>query len=688
MKNLRTWRLALAALGLFHAWLAASISDRQGTTADEIAHIASGCAYWTENDFRLQPENGQLPQRLAALPLVASRGFTLPTLSTAPGDEANRWRHADAWGLGGDLFFTLGNQPEAILYSARLMIALLGGLAVWLIGDWSRRLFGPAAGLTSAALAALSPTMLAHAGLATSDLAGATGFLLATAAWWRLCHRVSPGRVTAAGLALGVLALSKYSVLLFGPVAGLLLALRLIRRSALPVRLARKRLRLRSAGAQALALAAAAICTVLIGWSLVWAAYGFRYEARGPRSPLDATFSVPWSEVMIEQTRDVALYMADGHSVGRSVHLAPGIVQRAVKLGRQWRLMPEAWLHGLAFVDRHSRYRPAFLEGNWEAGGWWWFFPRAFLLKSSPVELLLSVFIAAGLIAARPRSPRALRSRHKLAAPLCAALVYSCFALCSSLNIGHRHLLPVYAFGFVLAGYAIERLRLGLPRRLAACVLSLLVGGQALASFSIRPHYLAYFNFVGGGPDRGYLHLVDSSLDWGQNLPSLKLWLSTNAGDHPLFLSYFGADRPGYHGIEATRFGDTSFQPQPAFRGFVDYRPGVYVFSATMWQRVYTRVQGPWRLGYEQAYWDLVRFWHAPQPPSIDGETRDTLSPASRYERLLDYEQLRFGRLCHYLRNRSPDALVAHTFLVFNLNAADLKAALVLPLEEELPAAP
>jgi hypothetical protein len=240
----------------------------------------------------------------------------------------------------------------------------------------------------------------------------------------------------------------------------------------------------------------------------------------------------------------------------------------------------------------------------------------------------------------------------------------------------------MYAFGFVLAGFAVERLRRSLPRPFATAGIALILGGQTFASFSIRPHYLSYFNFIGGGPEQGYRHLVDSSLDWGQNLPSLKFWLEQNAGGRPVFLSYFGADRPTHYGIQATRFGDTSFQPEARSLESINYQPGLYVFSATMWQRVYTRVQGPWRRGYEEAYWAQVRFWHAPPPPGVNSTPRDTLSPADRYERLLDYEQLRFGRLCHYLQNRPPDALITHTFLVFKLDASDIKMALSGPLTD------
>src|SRR5206468_11204129 len=67
----------------------------------------------------------------------------------------------------------------------------------------------------------------------------------------------------------------------------------------------------------------------------------------------------------------------------------------------------------------------------------------------------------------------------------------------------------------------------------------------------VYPHYLAYFNELAGGPRNGYKRLVDSNLDWGQDLKGLKRWADEKRLDatHPLYLSYFGTADPRYYQI-------------------------------------------------------------------------------------------------------------------------------------------
>jgi len=71
----------------------------------------------------------------------------------------------------------------------------------------------------------------------------------------------------------------------------------------------------------------------------------------------------------------------------------------------------------------------------------------------------------------------------------------------------------------------------------------------------VRRDYLAYFNQVAAGPKNGYKHLVDSSLDWGQDLPALRSWLAQNPdrfGTGQRYLAYFGTALPEWYGIKAT----------------------------------------------------------------------------------------------------------------------------------------
>lgn len=666
MPKPRTYRLLAASfLATLHIWLAASVSRNFSCTFDEPAHLAAGVAYWREGDFRLQPENGLLPQSWLALPLVADPAFA------APPTNQSVYLGADVWSLGDQLLHRLGNDPAAVLARARFMIALLGGALVFVITLWSRSLFGPVGGLASGLLAAFSPTLLAHAGFATSDTAGALGYTAALLAYWRLCHRISPARIAVAGLAAAGLALAKYSAVLFPLVAAGLLLARLLRPADLPV--FGRRLR----GARRIpALLAASFAAVAVAWGLVWAAYGFRYAATPRDAAPDARFTKPWDDVLMTKPRGIEHLMADGSLLpGHTADLRPGAVQTVVRAAITTRLLPEAWLYGLAFVERHSRFRFAYFAGDWRGDGWSAFFPVAYLLKSTPTELAVHLLAAAGLLFA-VRRPCGRRRLYRCLPLVVGLTVYAGFAIASGLNIGHRHLLPCYALAAILAGAVAapdDRKAGGLRLALVAALLSLHLG----SSLAIRPHYLAYFNVLAGGPDGGHRYLVDSSLDWGQNLPALAKWLRDHPSPGPLHLAYFGSDDPDAYGVHARRIAEpvppgTKLAPAPA-----PLLPGRYAISATSWQRVYTRVRGPWTPAYEARYQKLRDWLPALAPAGAKvGPDGEPLSHDDLVELLVDFDHLRFGRLLHHLRARPADARVAHTWFIYEVGPAELNAAL------------
>lgn len=181
-------RLALGALVLLaalHVWLASSVSPHFGHTGDENAHLTGGYSYWTLHDYRLHPENGNLAQRWVALPLL-SQDLSFPPAAT-PG-----WSAGAYWPVSDRFLYESGNDLPRLLAAGRFMNALLGGALVLVVFGWSRSLFGPRGGWISAVLAAFCPHLLAHAGLANSDLTISLAFPLALLAWWRLLQRVTP----------------------------------------------------------------------------------------------------------------------------------------------------------------------------------------------------------------------------------------------------------------------------------------------------------------------------------------------------------------------------------------------------------------------------------------------------------------------------------------------------------------
>ena len=216
-----------AALIALHIGLAASSALQKSPTFDEGFHITAGAANWLGADYRLHSGNGVLAQAWFALPIALAPGrFQVPNPDVVIESQPVSDFHLLTIYLARVFFYEMGNAPSDILLYARSMAIALGALLCALVFAWSRRCFGPVAGLLSCALCALSPNILAHARLATSDLIFALCLLFSVGAVWRSFWKPGVGTVIGAGLALGALALTKLSALGVIPMIALLLAVR------------------------------------------------------------------------------------------------------------------------------------------------------------------------------------------------------------------------------------------------------------------------------------------------------------------------------------------------------------------------------------------------------------------------------------------------------------------------------
>ena len=160
----------------------------------------------------------------------------------------------------------------------------------------------------------------------------------------------------------------------------------------------------------------------------------------------------------------------------------------------------------------------------------------------------------------------------------------------TDVNLGYRHILPVLPYLSVLTAVTlIPLIQTGKPHRWAAGVIVGLIGWLAVTTLWLSPDFLAFFNRLAGGPDGGWRYLVDSNLDWGQDLSGLKTWMDENEVSE-VWLSYFGEARPEYYDIAYT--GLDSFPPRlmdAEARPFYphDPAPGIYAISATNLQGVH-----------------------------------------------------------------------------------------------------
>jgi len=659
----RGWQGALVAgLLLLYFIMAVSASTRRTTTFDETLHLPIGYVFWTHPNYPIAPENGIFAQAWAALPLLAD-DLHASVWDQAPRDVMDNWKR------GYQFFFQSGNDPDEMLVQARAMIALLGVALGALIYFWSRELFGIGGGLISLVLFAFCPMMLAHGALVTADLAVTLGFAATLYAFWKLSHRVSSWNLIFSLGALSFLLLTKMSSILILPMLLVMALVRLLSSRGVEIRIGGVRT---LAGWQpkiclaGILFAAHLICVM----GALWLAYNFKYTDYGMASVRNQILSTPTARVGMgtEIKTLITSAMSGSH------------------------LFPPAYMEGLSYTLITSETRSAFLCGQYSLTGWWWFFPFAFLIKTPlPILfLLLSAFAAlawwkgssrtrlAG-IGSMAESP----SFYALTPLLILGGIYGVTCLTSHLNIGLRHLLPLYPFFFILAGANVFWLRGHRP--VFTIAVGLLLAWLVVDSLAIRPSYLAFFNQLVGGPSQGYRYLVDSSLDWGQDLPALRDWLAKKSSslgpDESLYLSYLGTASPDYYGIHARRLpGEFDFDPSPAF----PLRAGIYCISATMLQTP-PMAPGPWSSAAETTYEQVrgeARQW--------DSTARD---PAAR-QRLLQergadfwnqsiqvYLGLRFSRLCAYLRLRAPDAEAGYSILIYRLSNDDIARA----LNESLP---
>ncbi len=641
-----------ALLLTIFAGLCLQVAHRSSPTFDEPEQLAIGYASLTEGIHSYSAYNLRFSQIWEALPLLAFD--PPPRLPTR--EEQKQGAQQNVY-FGRLFLFSGGRDAQQMIFASRTMVVLLSVILGWVVFSCSRRLHGGLAGLLSLTLYVCSPLVIAHSSLATTEIATALLLTLSTLACWRAIERPSPGRIALAGLATGVLLATKISGVLIVPIVALCLLVRLFP-GKVPTGFPAPR---------PLAIAGGLVAAAFLAWLVVWAVYG------GPGSA-PARNPAPWTPPSAVASK-----------------FATDLIAQA----REWRVLPEYYLFDLFAFTHTGSIRRAYLLGGYSVHGWWYFFPVAWLVKN-PLPMLfapLAAAAAAWRLRRRPSTEGGPDWRGLV--PFGAiALVYGCSAVCGNLNIGARHLLPLYPAVLVFAGYAA---RLSLPSaRLRSLLLVALFGGSAAEIALAHPHHLGYFNAIAGGSRNGYRVLVDSSSDWGEALPDIRRWLdqrqarlAPGTAPLPVHVSIFGNADFSYYGLGSDRVVQLPQYYDNRPISVYSLSPGTYVISATMLSAVYNGpYMGPWRAIYEKHYQERLHDMAELQPMLYSPETRDAFLARNDVpvwmKRLSDFDYLRFGRLCAYLRQREPDEWITPGILVYELTASDLETALSGPPPELL----
>jgi 4-amino-4-deoxy-L-arabinose transferase-like glycosyltransferase len=448
----RTQIITVGALVIIAVARIVSTYSVFNATDDESTHIAAGMEWIQEGTFHYQAEHPPLSR----VPLAIGPYWIGRRVLVAQGVTVL---------LAGNILLHKDGDYWTNLTAARIGVLPFFILATVVVFLWAKRWFSARAALWAVLLFTFLPPILAHAGLATIDMActASVGFALYQLLRWM--EEPSPLHSVFLGAAAAFAVLCKFSSvpflgLCFG---GALLYALVLKSPQLHVSLT------------GLALMVAAAYVVL------WAGYRFTWN--------------PLGELLTSVSH---------------------------------------------VVEHGTRGNEAYLLGRYSTSGWWYFFPVALAVKT-PIAFLL--FSAAGVFLALPQP----QWQRRLTVIFPAAILV--VGMATRINIGVRHVLPVYLFLAILAGHAIATfLENGL--RPVAFASMLLVAWMLIDSARTHPDYLAYFNETAGAhPEK---ILVDSDLDWGQDLHRLSLRLR-ELHVNEVNLAYFGAEPLALAGLPFSR---------------------------------------------------------------------------------------------------------------------------------------
>jgi 4-amino-4-deoxy-L-arabinose transferase-like glycosyltransferase len=396
----------------------------------------------------------------------------------------------DRWKEGNAILHSRGKYAVALTLARAgiLPFFILAAACVWL---WSARILGDHGALVAVFLFTNLPAVLAHSGIATTDMAVTAGVVFSLYRFTLWLEQPNPRNSILWGSATAVALLAKFSAFLVLPLCSLaiLLLYGISKRTLPPVRV------------KMLAIACAA------AFLLIWGAY--RFSVGRMREPVDSGLA--------GESRFWA-------AVSRVPVPAPQIGD------------------GLMLVRVLNRDgHPAYLLGELRQTGWWYFFPLALGVKTPLAMLILA---ATGFVAA-------WRARGLACAPAVCSLVILAACLPSHLNTGLRYILCVFPMLSIVAAQGVMWLwdRARLRPAAAAVVLWL-----TISSLRAHPDYIPYFNEAAGAhPER---ILVDSDLDWGQDIKRLVWKLHELKVDHVYFACLWSGDDskiglPAWDGLEA-----------------------------------------------------------------------------------------------------------------------------------------
>lgn len=486
---------------------------------DEIPHIGAGYSYIQKNDFRLNPEHPPLAKDFA--------GIALSFLPLNHSTFKTQFWNSDInsqWNFGRNLIFNSGNNAQLISHVAKIPMLIFFILSAFLIYTWTKKIYGGTkAPLLALFLFALSPTVLAHSRLVTTDIPALFGILFATYFYLKFLEHQSKKNFIIAILAFGIAQLTKFSVFLLNPMF-IVVAIAWGIRSHYEKIIEISRTLFKT------------IFIIIAGYIfIVWPVYGLHVLNYPPEL----------------QKRDTTYHLG---SYGNRL-IADRIVWTSDK--SYIRALSQYGLGVLMVTQRAIGGNDTYFLGEVSNHAWKKYFPIVYFIKE-PLSFWGLFFIAILFTTWQFKFNKYKLSHlldknfHQLVMILWI-MIYWYSSVKANLNIGVRHLLPTYGFIFILVSGQIIELGRKLwqtygrkAHKFYDLLIYGLLGWYLLENLLVFPFYLTYFNQIAGGPSGGHIYVVDSNLDWGQDAKRLANWIDANKVTK-ISLDYFGWADAGYY---------------------------------------------------------------------------------------------------------------------------------------------
>ena len=511
---------------------------------DETAHIGAAYSYVTQHEIRLNPEHPPLIKDLSGIPLLFQNLNFETSQPFWDGSLPNKWDEGQ-WAAGRHLLYQAGNNPDKIIFWARLPIVLLSLILGLFIFRWAREKAGILAGLLALVLYAFDPNILGHNHFVTTDLGIAAFMTFSFYYYLRFIKKPNWKNILLAGFFLGLLLLAKFSFIIALPIFALItIVYPLVKLNRHQIENA-PGVKMKNLGEYIGKGALVFLVSLFVVW-LVYAGNTFNMQRSTVSETIEANFPLKNSGNIKELYTNKTLHWLNNNSLTRP------LTEFGIGIGYVFR--------------RVAGGNGAYFMGQVSSSAFRSYFPMVFLMKEPLPSLFLMLF---ALLFALAKFTKTFASsfgnffknnwrniRHYLRTSSMESFLFSFIALYSyvsitgNLNIGFRHLFPILPFIYILTAKNVVGFLRKKGRQGAAAfapALFILLALLTVKTVLAYPSYMSYFNETAGGPKYGYRYATDSNADWGQDLKRLKIFLADHPEIDKIRIDYFGGGDIKYY---------------------------------------------------------------------------------------------------------------------------------------------